>query len=237
MDDDAGRDASWRRLAAARPRLLALAGACPPERSAATRRGAGSTWSSTATTSTTSRSSSRGPTSCALRQADGDPFVDDPRAADHAGFRRPGRGSSSAQFDALVRPSRSSAGTTEAVTPGWTLRDHVGHLADWADEGVRAIDVYQRRGHWLADPDEGIDAWNERMSSAAAGETPADDAGPLRRGPGALLDAVDDADRRGPALAGRLELGLRLPARPRPQAPGDARPVVRRRRGRPPDGR
>ena len=40
----------------------------------------------TATTSITSRSSSRGPTSSALRQIDGDPFVGRSAAADHAGF-------------------------------------------------------------------------------------------------------------------------------------------------------
>ena len=32
---------------------------------------------------------------------------------------------------------------------------------------MRAIDVFERRGHWLADPEEGIDAWNERMVALA----------------------------------------------------------------------
>ena len=61
--------------------LLAVgATACPRRRSAPTRPGAGSTRPCTATTSTTSRSSSRGPTRCGGRQTDGDPFVADPRA-------------------------------------------------------------------------------------------------------------------------------------------------------------
>ena len=60
------------------------------------------------------------------------------------------------------------------MTPGWTLRDHVDHLADWTAEGIRAMDVFDRRGHWLADPEEGIDAWNERMVAARPGATPAD---------------------------------------------------------------
>ena len=108
------------------------------------------------------------------RQIDGDPFVEDPRAADHADFRAQDA-LVSAQFDALIRPIPAAVWTADAVTPGWTLRDHVGHLADWAAEAVAAIDVYRRRGHWLADPDEGVDPWNERhvVAARAAGESPA----------------------------------------------------------------
>ncbi len=57
------------------------------------------------------------------------------------------------------------------MTPGWTLGDHVGHLADWAAEAVRAIEVYRTRGHWLSDPDEGVDAWNERHVAASRAES------------------------------------------------------------------
>jgi len=109
-----------------------------------------------------------------LRQVDGDPFVDDPRAADHADLMAQDD-AIAAQFDAIVRVVPFERWDGDAVTPGWTLRDHVGHLADWADEAVRAIDVYRRRGHWLADPDEGVDAWNERLVATArdGGERPA----------------------------------------------------------------
>jgi len=106
------------------------------------------------------------------RQADGDPFVDDPRALDHADFHAQDA-RIARQFDALVRPVPPDRWEDVAVTPGWTLRDHVGHLADWATEGVRAIEVFHRRGHWLADPDEGIDPWNERHVEASRGERPA----------------------------------------------------------------
>lgn len=106
------------------------------------------------------------------RQADGDPFVDDPRAADHAALR-----AADAILEARFRSviDRVPFGRWDAgeVTPGWTLRDHVGHLADWAAEGARAIDVFERRGHWLADPEEGIDAWNEHRVADARGESPA----------------------------------------------------------------
>lgn len=104
------------------------------------------------------------------RQADGDPFTADPRPADHAEFRA-GDAAVSAQFDALVRGLPAGHWDAAEVTPGWTLRDHVGHLADWAAEGVLAIDVFHRRGHWLADPEEGLDAWNERHVALARGES------------------------------------------------------------------
>jgi hypothetical protein len=106
-----------------------------------------------------------------VRQADGDPCVEDPRAADHEGFAAQDA-EIAALFDALVRRVPLDAWESGHVTPGWTLSDHVGHLADWAAEGVRAIEVYRRRGHWLADPDEGIDRWNERHVAAARGEPP-----------------------------------------------------------------
>ncbi|MEO5884207.1 MAG: DinB family protein [Candidatus Limnocylindrales bacterium] len=109
-----------------------------------------------------------------VRQVDGDPFMADPRAADQAGFVAQDA-PISAQFDALVRAVPPDRWVGEEQTPGWTLRDHVAHLADWAAEAVRAFDVYRESGQWLADPDEGVDAWNEAnvARSRAAGETPA----------------------------------------------------------------
>jgi hypothetical protein len=106
------------------------------------------------------------------RQVDGDPFVADPRAADHAGFRAQDV-AIQAQFDALVR-TVPSARWSDEVTPGWNLRDHVGHLADWATECVRAIELFHAKGTWLSDPEEGIDAWNERHVVSTRGETPAE---------------------------------------------------------------
>ena len=45
------------------------------------------------------------------------------------------------------------------------------HLGDWAEEGIRAIDVFGRRGHWPSDPEEGLDAWNERMVARTRGSS------------------------------------------------------------------
>jgi hypothetical protein len=124
-----------------------------------------------------------------VRQTEGDPFVADPRAADEAGFRAQDA-VIEAQFDRLVRALPSARWSRDEVTPGWTLQDHVGHLADWAAEAVRAIEVFHARGHWLADPDEGVDAWNERQVAASRGESVAATLQRYDASRATLLDAV-----------------------------------------------
>ena len=124
------------------------------------------------------------------RQVEGDPFVADPRAADHAGFRAQDA-AIQAQFDSLVRAVPPEGWTDADLTPGWTLRDHVGHLADWETECVRAIEVFHDTGTWLSDPEEGIDAWNERHVAATRGETAAAALARYDDARGALLAAVD----------------------------------------------
>ena len=107
------------------------------------------------------------------RQADGDPFVADPRPADHAGFVAQDA-VVEADLDRLLRGIPARLWTAVELTPGWNLRDHVGHLADWLEEGLRALEVHERTGSWLADPEEGIDAWNERMVEGSRTATSAD---------------------------------------------------------------
>ncbi|HEV8282378.1 MAG TPA: maleylpyruvate isomerase N-terminal domain-containing protein [Candidatus Limnocylindrales bacterium] len=123
------------------------------------------------------------------RQADGDPFVADPRAADHDGFLAAAT-EIDATFDALVRRLPFQRWDAAEVTPGWTVRDHVGHLADWMDEGARAIAMHASGGDWLADPDEAIDAWNDRHVAATRGESPADTLRRYDAAHGALAAAV-----------------------------------------------
>ena len=147
------------------------------------------------------------------RQADGDPFADDPRAGRPRRASRPrtrpSPPSSTRSSDAVPAERWDAA----EVTPGWTLRDHVGHLADWAAEGVRAIEVFRRRGHWLADPEEGLDAWNERHVAAARGESAAATLARYDATRADLHAAIASLVHRGPALARRLVVGVRLPAR------------------------
>ncbi len=123
------------------------------------------------------------------RQTDGDPFIADPRAADYAGFVADATALDES-FDALVRRVPLERWDEGEVTPGWTLRDHVGHLADWMDEGARAIAVHRDTGIWLSDPEEGIDAWNERHVDAARAESPAVTLARYDADRARLLDAV-----------------------------------------------
>ena len=132
-------------------------------------------------------------TTLRTRQTDGDPFVPDPRAADHAAFAA-GEAVAAADLDALLRNLPIDRWTAGEVTPGWTVRDHIAHLADWAEEGVRAIEVFRRDGKWLADPDEGIDAWNERMVAGARDETSESTSARYERGRRALREAVGTID-------------------------------------------
>jgi hypothetical protein len=123
------------------------------------------------------------------RQIDGDPFLADPRAADHAGFVADATALDDA-FDTLIRRLPAARWDSDHATAGWTLRDHVGHLADWMDEGVRAIDIHRDTGVWLSDPEEGIDAWNERHVVATRAETPPETLARYDAARSRLLDAV-----------------------------------------------
>jgi hypothetical protein len=126
------------------------------------------------------------------RQVDGDPFVTDPRPADHPAFLAQ-EAAIAADFDALIRTIPPGRWRTPDLTPGWDLADHVGHLADWIEEGTRAVAIFERQGSWPADPEEGIDAWNERM---------------VARSRGAAVAAI--LDRHDAARAGLLEAIGRL---------------------------
>ena len=162
------RDSILRRLDAARPRLLELAHRLTPDSIRAP-----GPWGwvyNTLHGHYLDHLAVIGPWTAELRvrQIDGDPFMADPRPVDQAGFAKQ-EAAIAADFDRLVRPVPSEHWTAPDVTPGWDLADHVTHLADWAEEGVRAVDVFVRQGYWLADPDEGIDAWNERMVARSRG--------------------------------------------------------------------
>ena len=116
------------------------------------------------------------------------------------------------------------------MTPGWTLRDHVAHLADWMDEGARAIDAVPRHGCVAVGPRGG----RRCVERAARRRAPprVSDRNPraLRRRACPAADRGRIHERRGAPLARWMELGVRLPPRSRAQAPRDGRPLVRRDR-------
>jgi len=101
------------------------------------------------------------------RQVEGDPFGSDPAlgSGDAGADRRAFWADEARTFDELMALANAvPAARWEAseVTPGWTLRDHIGHLASWYEEGARAIDAHRRDGGWPGGPSEGIDSWNAR---------------------------------------------------------------------------
>jgi hypothetical protein len=124
------------------------------------------------------------------RQADNDPFGPDrqPRPStfdvDLEAFWRE-EAAVSALFDEIVRGLPEPAWTGTAVTPGWTVADHVGHLASWFGEAATALDEHRGSGRWLELPREGVDAWNHVQVEARRG-TPVHE----------LLEGFDSAHAR-----------------------------------------
>jgi hypothetical protein len=122
------------------------------------------------------------------RQDDGDPFVSDPRPVSFEAYWK-AADDVQAELDGIL-DGISEAAWQLPVTPGWSLRDHIGHLADWAAEGALAVDEFQRTGAWAADPPEGVIAWSERRIARSRGETPAAARARLARSMAAMRTAT-----------------------------------------------
>jgi hypothetical protein len=111
------------------------------------------------------------------RQAENDPFGPDPLplASDPDGARErfwAEAGRIFALFDDTVRDLPPPAWEAEA-SPGWTVADHVGHLASWFAEAGDVIEGHRGSGRWAGLPAEGIDAWNATRVLALRGLRPA----------------------------------------------------------------
>lgn len=110
------------------------------------------------------------------RQAGHDPFVDDPRPPEGPEAMTAFWAAEDAVmtiWDDLVSGVPDACWAEEPITPGWTLRDHVAHVADWYEEGTAAIVEHGRTGGWPDGPAEGFDAWNERALDRRRSEGPA----------------------------------------------------------------
>jgi hypothetical protein len=136
------------------------------------------------------------------RQAQKDPFGRDPQPlasdleASRAAFWRDDA-SVTALFRETIFGLPDEAWTAVDVTEGWSLADHVGHLAAWFDEVARIMDDHATNGTWPELPPGYVDAWNATDVVARRGTDPttlreAFDAGHRRLA--AAIEAMPDRD-------------------------------------------
>jgi hypothetical protein len=109
-----------------------------------------------------------------VRQVQNDPFGPDPQPVSsdlEAAKARFWADETSvfAHLDGILADLRSEAWTAAEVTPGWTIADHIGHLASWFDEAVAALAEHSRTGRWRELPAQGIDTWNDEHVRLARG--------------------------------------------------------------------
>ena len=108
------------------------------------------------------------------RQVEGDPFGPDPvlgsgdPEADQDAFWAE-EADVFAAFSQLVDAVPAELREVFAVTPDWSLKDHVAHVGSWFEEGAGAIEEHLRGGGWRSGPAEGLDAWNAHDLEALRG--------------------------------------------------------------------
>jgi uncharacterized damage-inducible protein DinB len=130
-----------------------------------------------------------------VRQIQNDPFGQDPGpvASDLAAARSrfwADDAAISAQLDAALDALPREAWTANDVTPGWTIADHVGHLAAWFEEAAAVLEEHRRTGHWRELPAEGVDGWNDLAVRRVRGTPIAQLRDRYDRGRTALRDAI-----------------------------------------------
>jgi DinB family protein len=114
-----------------------------------------------------------------VRQVQNDPFGPDPQpvAADLSAAKARfwvDEAGVFAHLDEILAGLPLEAWTAAEVTQGWTIADHVGHLASWFDEAVAVLDEHGRTGIWRELPAQGIDAWNDEHVGLARGTSVAE---------------------------------------------------------------
>ena len=229
VDDDVGRGHRRAPDRGSSPPAGRGEAACRSPRSAATMPGAGCISSSTATTSITWPSSSRGPTRFASARSTAT------RSSPIRGHRTtPASGPRSGTIQRAVRrprPDRArrtlDRGGRDARLDAARSRRPPRRLGDGGRRAPSRSST--RRGTWLPT--------RRRASTPGTTATSSPPATKRRRPPSPATTKPAPPcwpprhpGDRGPALAGRLELGLRLPIRARPQAPRHAGALVRRGR-------
>jgi len=111
------------------------------------------------------------------RQVQNDPFGDPPQP--HASNLTAAKAvfwvaeaSVADLFRETVLALPDAAWTAAETTPGWTVADHVGHLAAWFEEAAGAIGEHRPGAPWRPLPPEGVDAWNAADAARRRGTPP-----------------------------------------------------------------
>ena len=98
------------------------------------------------------------------RQVDADPFGADP----YVQTGKPGDTEAYFAADATVFDAFRDtldrlppAAWTHELTPGWSVKDHAGHVAAWLEEGIDWLEEWRATGHWRTYT-ESEDDWNAR---------------------------------------------------------------------------
>jgi hypothetical protein len=74
-------------------------------------------------------------------------------------------------FDETISGVPADAWTAPGVTEGWSLADHVGHLASWFERAADALVEHRLGGRWAEVSAAGIDAWNAEQVAARRGDS------------------------------------------------------------------
>lgn len=110
------------------------------------------------------------------RQVENDPFGPDPLprpGAVAAGISRfwAESGPVFSLFDETIVGVPADAWTAPGATEGWSLADHVGHLASWFERAADALVAHRGTGRWEEVSIAGIDAWNATNVAARRGQS------------------------------------------------------------------
>ena len=110
------------------------------------------------------------------RQVENDPFGPDPLprpGAVAAGISRfwAESGPIFDLFDETIVGVPGESWTVPGVTEGWSLADHVGHLASWFERAADALVEHRHSGVWAEVSTAGIDAWNAAQVAARRGQS------------------------------------------------------------------
>ena len=74
-------------------------------------------------------------------------------------------------FDETISGVPPDAWSTPGVTEGWSVADHVGHLASWFERAADALVEHRLSGRWDEVSSSGIDAWNAVQVVARRGQS------------------------------------------------------------------